>query len=410
VDLTSTDALAVRLRSLLLTPIKRPADVASTVEWFGAMQAQDLASGLWSLGVRLPGSTQPEIEAALERREALRTWPMRGTVHLVPGADAAWMLDVMGSRALAGAAKRRETLGLTAREADKAVELLEATLRGGNRLTRSECLAALADGGIEVTGQRGYHLLWYASQQGVTCLAPNRGKEATFVLLHEWVPGQRTPDRDEALATIALRYFRSHGPATRADLARWTGLTMTDAKKGIAAVADSLTTVTVDGTAMLCDPALLDPSPSAGVSGAAVSGSAVPETADSGVGVSRVGVSGVGSSGVGFAGVGAGEGAVDGWVALPGFDEYMLGYKDRTLLLDAAHFDAVVPGGNGVFQSTLVHNGRVAATWKRTLTKKSVRVDITPLVPIRPAARRFAEAALAPYATFVGLPLEPRWP
>ena len=115
-------------------------DVAEVVEWFGAMQAQDLASGLWSLGARLPGCTRRRRAGALERREALRTWPMRGTVHLVPSRDAHWMLELMGVRALAGAATRRAALGLTEADADRAVDVLGAALAGGGRLTRAQCL------------------------------------------------------------------------------------------------------------------------------------------------------------------------------------------------------------------------------------------------------------------------------
>src|SRR4051794_16646529 len=98
------------------------------------MQAQDMASVLWSLGARLPGRTLTEVNAELERREVLRTWPMRGTVHLVPSADAHWMLELMGVRALAGAARRREVIGLTLETADRGVEILGEVLRG-TRLT-----------------------------------------------------------------------------------------------------------------------------------------------------------------------------------------------------------------------------------------------------------------------------------
>src|SRR4051795_9003950 len=90
-----------------------PGSVAGIVEWFGAMQAQDVNSGLWSLGARLRGATLADVNAALERREAIRTWPMRGTVHLVPPADAHWMLELTGVRALAAAARRREIIDLT---------------------------------------------------------------------------------------------------------------------------------------------------------------------------------------------------------------------------------------------------------------------------------------------------------
>src|SRR5206468_5626122 len=117
VELTPAQALGLRMTSLLLRErpdgAPRPGDVAGVVTWLGAMQAQDLASGLWSFGVRLPAATVDDVTAALERREAVRTWPMRGTVHFVPPRDAHWMLDLLGTRALAGAAKRRESIGLS---------------------------------------------------------------------------------------------------------------------------------------------------------------------------------------------------------------------------------------------------------------------------------------------------------
>jgi hypothetical protein len=359
---TST-ALELRMRSLLLRDSLD--SVASIVEWFGAMQAQDVNSALWSLGVRLPGAKIDDIAAALERREAIRTWPMRGTVHWVPPADAHWMLDLMGSRALAGAEKRRQTLGLEAADADRAVELLGAALTGGKRLTRAECLVALADGGIEVGGQRGYHLLWYASQRAVIAIAPHVGKEQTFVLLDDWVPSPRRPSREEALGIIALRYFRSHGPTTRKDFAGWTGLTMTDCRTGIAVAGDELTAVDVDGVEMLMA------SDDSAVAGSAVAGSA----------------------------------AAEGWLALPGFDEYLLGFKDRSMMATPEQLAAIIPGGNGVFQSTLVRGGRVMATWKRTIGRKGVTVVVQPLATFTSRDRHNAEAALQPFADYLGLPL-----
>ena len=333
-------------------------DVAEVAGWFGAMQAQDLNSILWSLGVRLPGRTLARLAAEMEDRRVVRTWPMRGTVHLVPSADAAWMLDLMGVRVLAGAAKRRESLGLDDRTADRAVEILGAALAGGRRLTRSQCLAALAEGGVAVSGQLGYHLLWYASQRGVTCIAPNIGREQSFVRLDEWAPQPHRPSREEALGIMATRFFRAHGPATRADFARWTGLTMTDTRTAVAA-ATGLVPVRVDSVEMLADAAALD-------------APVIP---------------------------------ADEWVALPGFDEYMLGYKDRSLMVEAEHLPAIVPGGNGIFQATLVRAGRVVAVWKRTLGRKAVTVLVRPLVPFGRADWDGARRALEPFAAFVELPL-----
>jgi hypothetical protein len=374
VKLTPTEALGLRMASLLLREhpgvgARRPADVAGVVRWFGAMQAQDLASGLWSLGLRLPSLTQADVEAALERREALRTWPMRGTMHLVPPRDARWMLALMGERPLAGAAARRAYLGLDDATADRAVDLLGAALAGGGRLTRAECIAALEAGGIASPGQVGYHLLWYASQHGVTCIAPNRGKEQTFALLDEWAPDPHRPDRDEALGTMARRYFRSHGPTTRQDFAGWTGLTAADAKRGLAVAADELATVQVNGQEMYLDRALLEA----------------------------------------HAGAPLADGQ-DDLVTPPGFDEYLLGYKDRALMIAPEHMQAIIPGGNGMFRSTLVRGGRVVGTWKRTMGRRRTVVDLLPLVPLDDVERARIEAAFGPYERFLGSPIEPRWP
>ncbi|CCH19918.1 winged helix DNA-binding domain-containing protein [Micromonospora lupini] len=364
-EFTASEALDLRMTSLLLRPHPtiRPGDVAEVVEWFGAMQAQDLASGLWSLGARLPRWTRSDVQAALERREALRTWPMRGTVHLVPPADTRWMLELTGVRSLAGAATRRAQLGLTEADADRALDVLGAALTGGGRLTRAQCLAALRAAGLSTDDQRGYHLLWYASVRGVTCVAPNVGSDQTFALLDEWAPEQRRLERDEALALLAHRYVRGHGPVTAREFAGWSGLTLTDARRGLAAAGDLLSTVRVDGEPMHVDAAL----------------AGTPRT------------------------------PVDDVLALPGFDEYLLGYRDRTLMLDPAHQAAVVPGNNGIFQATVVRGGRVVGVWKRTLGRTAVTVTIRPLATLDAGARARVEQALGRYADFVGLPARYDW-
>jgi hypothetical protein len=331
------------------------------------MQAQDSNSAAWSFGVRLPGLTAADVEAAVERREALRTWPMRGTVHYVPPRDAHWMLELMGRRALAGAAKRREFLGLTEQVANRAVEILADALRGGRRLTRAQCLDALVEEGLPVSGQLGYHLLWYASQLGVTCFAPNIGTEQAFTLLDEWVPDPHRPDPEEALATIALRYFRGHGPATVADFAGWTGLPVTQCRRAVAAAGDALVEVPVDDVPMVAERALVE------------SYTPPPRRRSAQV------------------------------LVLPGFDEFILGYKDRSLMLDDAHKQAIVPGGNGVFQPTVVRDGRVVGTWRRTVRRATVEITVIPLVPLSPRDRTAVETAFEPYGQFLGLAPTVTW-
>jgi hypothetical protein len=280
------------------------------------------------------------------------------------------MLDLMGSRSLAGAAKRREYLGLSQHDADRAVDVLDEVLAGGKRLTRAQCLEALRDAGIEVGGQRGYHLLWYTSQRGVTCFAPNIGTEQAFMKLDDFVPDPHQPDPEEALATIALRYFRSHGPTTAKDFAGWTGLPVTVCRRGIAAAGDALTPVAVDGVPMVADRALVE-------------SYAAGETR--GRQASRA-------------------------LALPGFDEYLLGYKERAFMLAPEHLQAIIPGGNGVFQPTVVRDGRVVGTWRRTVRRSRVEITVTELERLAGNDRRAIEAAFQPYGAFLGLPATVTWP
>jgi hypothetical protein len=370
-ELTRDDALALRMASLLLTARPTgyggeppPGDVAGVVTWFGAMQAQDTASAAWSFGVRLPGLTPAKLDEAIEQKQALRTWPMRGTVHYVPPRDARWMLDLMGTRPLAGAAKRRAFIGLSDEVAEQSLDVLAEVLAGGKRLTRAQCLDALRDNGVKVDNTHGYHLLWYASQRGVTCFAPNIGKEQAFMLLDEWVPDPHRPDREEAVATMALRYFRSHGPTTVKDFAGWTGLTMTECRRGVAAVGDALATVSVEGVTMHADPALVD--------------AYQPRRRTEAF-------------------------------TLPGFDEYLLGYKDRSLMLDPEHQQAIIPGNNGIFQPTLVLDGRVVGTWRRTMKRDRVDVTASAFAKLRAAERAAIERAFDGYGRFLGLPCQVTW-
>jgi hypothetical protein len=366
VQLTVAQGLALRLRSLLLDASSTgPATVAGVAAWMGALQAQDLDSVLWSLGARLP-LTRTDIEAALEGRDVLRTWPLRGTIHLVPSRDARWMVQLTGARALSRAARRRSSLGLSEQVAHRAVDVLAAALAGGGRLTRSQCLAALETAGIGVEGQRGYHLLWYACQTGVTCIAANVGGEQSFALLADWAPDPHLPDRDEALGILALRYFRGHGPTTVQDFAGWAGLPMGDARLGVTAAGEALTAVQVDGADMMLAPA-------------ALSGPVLEPDPD------RV-------------------------LVLPGFDEYLLGYKDRAWMLDPEQERAIIPGRNGVFQPTVVSGGRVVGTWRRSRTSQRTRVTVQPLVPLDDAQRERVVDAFGQYAHYLVEPVEVRWP
>lgn len=359
--LTRAEVDRARLASLL---IDRPADPArtalSTVEHFLAMQAQDAPGVAWSLGLR-NGATEAKTMTALAGRDVVRTWPMRGTLHLIPSRDATWMLDLMGGRALAGAARRRRMVGLSDDVAYRAVDILAARVaEADGPVARKDCLAALADAGIALENQRGYHLLWFASQLGRLAGGPPQGTEQTFVSLDTWAPMHRTPSREEALALTASAYVRGHGPITERDLMRWTGLGLHDCRVGLTTAEGLLHVDTEAGPAWLAGVALDSP-------------------------------------------------AIAPTRLLPGFDEFMLGYSADQRAIDPAHHGAVVPGNNGVFKPTVIDGGRVVALWSRRLMSTSVRVKVTPLSPVDDATRARIGDAAEEYATYLGRPLEVEW-
>ena len=229
----------LRYRSQLLagSPFDHPAD---TVAWFGAVQAQDYASALWAVGQRTLGGTERSVEQALADGRIVRTWPLRGTLHLVAARDVHWLLALLGPRVVARSARRFAQLGLDERVVERAKHAFVRALAGGARLTRPEMRRVLDGAGVDTSGQRGYHLLWRCAVDGLLCLGPRQGKQHTFVLLDEWVPPGPTWTRDEALAEVARRYAQAHGPATLRDLTWWSGLAAAEARRAVALAGNGL--------------------------------------------------------------------------------------------------------------------------------------------------------------------------
>ena len=297
---------------------------AVAVGWLLAAQAQDLPGALISLALRTTGRSVADVVAAFDAGEVVRTWPMRGTLHAVRADDVAWTVGLLARRPMASAAKRRVELGLTEQHLDRARDLVTGALAGGRAMTRAEVLALWDGEGLPTTGGCGYHLLAHLAHEGLLCLGPIRGKarqDQAFVLVAEWVPDARRLDRPEALAELASRYLRSHGPATLQDLARWGSLTMADARAGLAAAEPGLEMVVVDGRTYYLDPA-------------------TPQILADHRDVAR---------------------SVH---LLPGFDEMVLGYADRSMTVPPEVADRIVPGGNGVFRPTVIVDGVAAGTWR----------------------------------------------
>ena len=324
----------------------------------GAVQAQDYGSALWAVGLRAMDTTQSVVEAAITNKEIVRTWPMRGTLHFVPAKDVRWMLELMTPRVLSGAAARERSLDLTPKDFGEAFGVLEKAFADGRPILRSDLVQILENANIETANQRGYHIIWRAAQQGLICLGPMQGKQPTFVWLDAWLPPAKALSREESLATIVSRYLTGHAPATVKDMMHWTGLPQRDILAGLADVQSQFISETIDGDVYWMRP----DQPSFAFD---------PDQA----------------------------------ILLPAFDEYLLGYRDRTAVINADHLNKVVPGGNGVFLPTVVIGGQMVGIWKRVFRAKEITISLIPFSRFTAKQLTAITRAAQAYGAFYGLPV-----
>jgi len=366
-----------RLRSQLIVRGEGGAATpAEAVRRLGAVQAQEYAQFLWAVGLRAPGADAEAVERAVAEREIVLTWALRGTLHAVPADDVHWMLERFARRVLDKDRRRREQLELDAALLARCEELIGLALKERGRMSRPELMDLLERAGIRTQPQRGYHILWYLAQTGLICLGPKDGKQQTFVLLEDWAPRRSAPRPEEASGELAKRYFSGHGPATANDFAWWAGLTVKEARAEIEAAQDALVSETYGGAEYW---------------------------------TGRGGAGGIGTGGeTGGAGSGADGGAERAGDAdvrlLPGYDEYLLGYKDRSAVLEPEHAPRIVLSSNGVLAPLLLVDGIVAGIWKRTLRKDGVEMAVSPFSPLEGLKERAEEAARS-YCDFIGAPL-----
>lgn len=351
------DLLRLRLahQGLTRSAFRKPEDV---VAWFGAVQAQDYLGSLWALGSRVSGATEAEVEAAETRRALVRLWPMRGTLHFVAAEDARWITQLLAPRIIArNTARWKRDMDVDAALVARADEVITSSLEGGRRLSREQLYAALEARRIRTANMRGLHILLWLALKGRLCFAGRNGKQQTFALLDEWIPKSRQMDRDTALAELARRYFTSHGPATLRDFMWWAGLTAKDAQVALAGAAAELNEASVydvrfwwrDNGSLHRPARTRRP---------------------------RV------------------------WL-LPAFDEYTVAYHDRSILVGAS--TARPASKMSLLNPAVVVDGLVVGSWKRTLARASVNVDVKLSRELSRPERDALHDAANVYGSFLGL-------
>lgn len=333
--------------------LARPEDV---VRKLVAVQAQDYLGSLWAIGLRTRPATEASVERAIAEKKIVRSWPLRNTLHFVAAEDVRWILEIAGPAAIARARSRHVQLGLDEDAFRKSRQLFERAFAREPLLSRKEMYEALAAGKVSPEGQRGIHILGRLAQENVICFGPRRKKEQTFALSDEWLPKSHERTRDEALGELARRYFAGHGPATLEDFRWWSGLVTRDARHGLNLVERELDRRTVRDRIHY------------------------------------------------FSRASTGRARSDDAHLLPAFDEYLVAYRDREAILrkSPALGKRSLNDGGGMLAPTLVVDGHVVGTWKRTLGSK-VTIELEILAKISRGERARIEEAARRYGKFLGL-------
>ena len=325
------------------------------------LQAQDSVAEVLSVRVRTAGLTSRSVdEARTVGRSVVRTWAMRGTLHLVASEDARWMLSLLGP-VIVGKSKRRLTeLGLAGDAGKEAVAALRDALDVHGPMSRAEIADRLSGLDVPVEGQGAYHLVRLAALEGVVCLGPDAGGESTYDLLDRWL--SPSPGVDDPLAELARRYIRAYGPAGAGDLAAWSGLPLRDSRAAFEEIAGELTEVSVEGA-----PAWIHSDRQDRLDAPEPQGPVVR--------------------------------------LLPAFDTYLLGYKGRDLGVPIEYARRVHPGG-GIIRPVLMIDGRAAGVWSRKRTRRGIAVTVTPFEDLPPEVMPGLEEDAVDVGRFLGADAE----
>lgn len=323
------ELLRIRLHNQLLAGnnFTTPREIVS---WMGAIQSQNYEMAKWGVGVRLPGSTNKIVEAAINRGEIIRTHILRPTWHFVDANDIHWMLKLTSPRIKQAFHGYARTLNYDIKEILQGCDRLSKILEKHGHLTRQEIGEHLIAEGFPINDpHKVTYIAALAELDGIICSGEVRGNKQTYALLHHRSDKSVQFSTEEALAELAKRYFNSHGPATLADYAWWSGLSMTEAKKGLEAVKHLFISEEINGNIYWMRSDLQSP----------------PSEERSAL-------------------------------LLPAFDEYVVSYKERAEIISEKYYRKVLTI-NGIFSPTIHLNGEIIGSWKRVKQKKTITAELS---------------------------------
>ena len=316
-----------------------------------AIQGQDPRAARLGVRSRSSGLTAADVDASLtQQRSLLITWLNRGTLHLVT-ADDYWWLHPLTTPQLTTANRRRlAQLGVNPDQTRLGVQVVTDSVTTEGPQTRRQLRERLRAAGVPTEGQALVHVLMAATLAGMVVRGPVVSGEHAYVSVSTWLGRPPSPlHLDEALSRLARRYLAGHGPASDRDLARWAGITLGGARRGLNVLSDELVRREDD----LVDLAGREPA------------SPLPPPR-----------------------------------LLGAFDPLLLGWVSREPIV-GAHQQVVT--SNGLFRPVALVDGRVVATWALA----DGLVSLTPLANIPRAALAALRLEADDVLRFLGLPPKP---
>ena len=323
------------------------------VAHLGAIQAQDFNSAQWAIGARLNGITEKSVQEAFDKGEILRTHVLRPTWHFVTPENIRWMLQLSAKRIVQSMKSRDRDLGLTDEIYSKCYRIIEKALEKEDCLTREELTEILHNAGMEVNSSQMTHVLTGAGANGIVCSGALCEKKQTYALLEKRVSAAKPLTQEESLEKLARIYFTGHGPATLQDFVWWSGLSVSEARQGLQSVQTEFVSETINGQMYWMPNIDFQPL--------------------------------IGKNDVHL---------------LPAFDEYIVGYKDRTAILTSENHQKAI-SSNGVFRPVVVKDGRVIGFWKKATSVKKI-ITVAPFEPIDHATQQLIDVAAGKFRVFGG--------
>lgn len=329
---------------------------AEIVSWFGAIQSQDFAAAKWAIALRSKNLTETAIEKAFNEGKILRTHIMRPTWHFVTPTDIRWILALTSPRVHKFNGYYYRQSGLDKEIFQKSNEVIRKALTDEKQLTREELNQKLNEAKIPTENLGLSYIIMQAELDGIIASGPRRGKQFTYMLLDERAPQIKQLSYEEAVAELVKRYFQSHGPALVQDFSWWSGLKVTEARKGIELNKPKLTSEKKEGKTFW------------------------------------------------FFASGQTQQQEQSLYLIPGFDEYFIAYKDRSDILEKKHAKELNQGG-GMINGAIVSNGQMIGSWKRKLNNKDVVLSLRLFESISQSQQKTLEKEAKRFGSFVNLPV-----